>query len=44
MRTRMQPINNIWAKFPRVVRDLALSCGKQVRVDMEGKETELDKV
>ncbi len=43
MRTRMQPINNIWAKFPRVVRDLALSCGKQVRVDMEGKETELDK-
>ena len=43
MRTRMQPINNIWAKFPRVVRDLAVSCGKQVRVDMEGKETELDK-
>jgi two-component system chemotaxis sensor kinase CheA len=43
MRTRMQPINNIWAKFPRVVRDLAVNCGKQVRVDMEGKETELDK-
>ncbi len=43
MRTRMQPINNIWAKFPRVVRDLSLSCGKQVRVEMEGKETELDK-
>lgn len=43
MRTRMQPINNIWAKFPRVVRDLSVSCGKQVRVNMEGKETELDK-
>ena len=43
MRTRMQPINNIWAKFPRIVRDLALSCDKQVRVIMEGKETELDK-
>ena len=43
MRTRMQPINNIWAKFPRIVRDLALSCDKQVRVVMEGKETELDK-
>ena len=43
MRTRMQPISNIWAKIPRVVRDLALSCGKQVRVEMEGKETELDK-
>ncbi|CDH47147.1 CheA signal transduction histidine kinase [Candidatus Contendobacter odensis Run_B_J11] len=43
MRTRMQPISNIWAKFPRVVRDLALGCSKQVRVEMEGKETELDK-
>ena len=43
MRTRMQPISNIWAKFPRIVRDLAVNCGKQVRVEMEGKETELDK-
>jgi two-component system chemotaxis sensor kinase CheA len=43
MKTRMQPIGNIWAKFPRVVRDIATQCGKQVRVEMEGKETELDK-
>ena len=43
MKTRMQPIDNVWNKFPRVVRDLALACGKQVRVEMEGKETELDK-
>jgi two-component system chemotaxis sensor kinase CheA len=43
MKTRMQPIGNIWKKFPRVVRDLALTCGKQVRIAMEGKETELDK-
>jgi len=43
MKTRMQPIGNIWSKFPRVVRDLALQCGKQVRIEMEGKETELDK-
>jgi len=43
MKTRMQPIDNVWNKFPRVVRDLAMSCGKQVRVEMEGKETELDK-
>ncbi|MCP5195763.1 MAG: chemotaxis protein CheA [Gammaproteobacteria bacterium] len=43
MRTRMQPISNIWAKFPRIVRDLSMSCGKQMRVEMEGKETELDK-
>ena len=43
MKTRMQPIGNVWSKFPRVVRDLALSCHKQVRVEMDGKETELDK-
>jgi two-component system, chemotaxis family, sensor kinase CheA len=43
MKTRMQPIGNIWSKFPRTVRDLALACGKRVRVEMEGKETELDK-
>jgi two-component system chemotaxis sensor kinase CheA len=43
MKTRMQPIGNIWGKLPRTVRDLALDCGKQVRVEMEGKETELDK-
>jgi len=43
MKTRMQPIGNIWSKFPRVVRDLATACGKQVRLEMEGKETELDK-
>ena len=43
MKTRMQPIGNIWSKFPRVVRDVALACGKQVRVEMEGRETELDK-
>jgi chemotaxis protein histidine kinase CheA len=43
MKTRMQPIGNIWSKFPRSVRDVALSCGKRVRIEMEGKETELDK-
>ena len=43
MKTRMQPIGNIWGKFPRTVRDVALGCGKQVRIEMEGKETELDK-
>ncbi len=43
MKTRMQPIDNVWKKFPRVVRDVALGCGKQVRLEMEGKETELDK-
>jgi two-component system chemotaxis sensor kinase CheA len=43
MKTRMQPIGNIWKKLPRVVRDLARSCGKQVRLDLEGEETELDR-
>jgi two-component system chemotaxis sensor kinase CheA len=42
-KTRMQPISNIFDKFPRVVRDIAMGCGKQVQVEMEGKETELDK-
>ncbi|CAN5235790.1 chemotaxis protein CheW [soil metagenome] len=43
MKTRMQPIGNIWSKLPRVVRDLALACNKQIRLDMEGRETELDR-
>jgi two-component system chemotaxis sensor kinase CheA len=43
MKTRMQPIGNIWNKLPRVVRDLALACGKKVRVEMDGADTELDK-
>jgi two-component system, chemotaxis family, sensor kinase CheA len=43
MKTRMQPIRNIWDKFPRVVRDLAMECGKQVQIAMEGEETELDR-
>lgn len=43
MKTRMQPIGNIWGKLPRVVRDLASTCGKAVRLELDGKETELDK-
>ena len=43
MKTRMQPIGNVWSSFPRTVRDVALSCGKRVRIQMEGQETELDK-
>ncbi|MPR00087.1 chemotaxis protein CheA [Modestobacter sp. I12A-02628] len=43
MRTRMQPIDHIWSKLPRVVRDLGQQVGKSVRLEMEGKETELDK-
>ena len=43
MKTRMQPIGNVWGRFPRLVRDLALQCGKQVTIEMEGSDTELDK-
>ena len=43
MKTRMQPIGNIWNKFPRTVRDLAHSCGKEVRLEMVGQDTELDR-
>lgn len=43
MKTRMQPIGNVWNKLPRVVRDLSVACGKQVRLVMEGQNTELDK-
>jgi len=43
MQTRMQPIGTVWNRFPRLVRDLCLQCGKQVGLDMVGTETELDK-
>jgi two-component system, chemotaxis family, sensor kinase CheA len=43
MKTRMQPIGMIWNKLPRVVRDMAVSLGKQIRLEMDGTETELDR-
>lgn len=43
MKTRMQPIGMVWNKLPRVVRDLASQCGKQITLEMDGAETELDK-
>ena len=43
MKTRMQPIGVVWNKFPRVVRDLGLGSGKQIDLEMEGAETEIDK-
>ncbi|MCB0310385.1 MAG: chemotaxis protein CheW [Bdellovibrionales bacterium] len=43
MQTRMQPIANVWNKFPRIIRDIAKQCGKEIRIEMQGKETDLDK-
>ena len=43
MKTRMQPIGMVWNKLPRVVRDMAVALGKQIRLEMEGADTELDR-
>ena len=43
MKTRMQPIKRVFGRFPRVVRDLAKRLGKNLRVVMEGENTDLDK-
>ena len=43
MKTRMAPIDQLFSKFPRVVRDLANACGKQVELQLDGADTELDR-
>ncbi len=43
MKTRMQPIGNVWGKFPRIVRDVSHELHKKVRLIMEGQSTELDR-
>ncbi|KAA6464822.1 chemotaxis protein CheA [Acidobacteria bacterium AB60] len=43
MKTRMQPIGTIWNKLPRLLRDVARGCGKDVELNMDGAETELDR-
>ncbi|MBV6470470.1 chemotaxis protein CheA [Nitrospirales bacterium NOB] len=43
MKTRMLPIKKVFAKLPRMVRDLSQKLAKQVRLEMDGEETELDK-
>ncbi len=43
MKTRMQPIKKVFGRFPRVVRDLARSLKKEIKLEMQGEETDLDK-
>jgi len=43
MRIRMVPISQIFSRFPRLVRDLNRSLGKEVELVIEGEDTELDK-
>src|SRR3984957_19948634 len=41
--TRMQPVSSLFAKFPRLVRDLAGQLGKEIQLKLEGGDVELDK-
>lgn len=43
MQIRMVPISQIFSRFPRLVRDLSRSVSKEVRLIIEGEDTELDK-
>lgn len=43
MATRMQSIKKVFGRFPRVVRDLARSLGKEISLEMHGEDTDLDK-
>lgn len=43
MKARRLPIEHVFNRFPRMIRDLAQKFGKEVRLVMEGQETELDR-
>ncbi len=43
MKARMLPIDNVFNRFPRMIRDLAQKLGKEINFVIEGRETELDR-
>lgn len=43
MKTRMQPIEHVWSKVPRMVRDISAALGRHVRLEMIGQDTEPDR-
>lgn len=43
MRTRMQPLAKLFDRYPRVIRDVARMTGKQINLELKGKDTEVDK-
>ncbi len=43
MRTRMQPLEKLFGKYPRLIRDLCGKTGKKIDLVIEGGETEVDK-
>lgn len=43
MQTRLQALGIIFGKFTRIIRDLAMKLGKEIILDIEGEDVELDK-
>ena len=43
MKIRMVPVDQLFRRFPRIVRDVARQCGKEVELMIEGGQTDLDK-
>ncbi|MHB1123413.1 MAG: chemotaxis protein CheA [Ramlibacter sp.] len=43
MSIRMMPMDSVFSRYPRLIRDFSAKTGKQVRLETSGKETELDK-
>ncbi len=43
MRIRMLPVDNVFNRFPRIVRDIAKKEGKEIELIIEGQDTELDR-
>ncbi len=43
MRTRMQPLDKLFGRYPRLIRDLARKTGKEIKLAIEGGHTEVDK-
>ena len=43
MKIRMVPVEQLFRRFPRIVRDVARQCGREVELELSGQETDLDK-
>lgn len=44
LKTRMVPVSHIFDRFPRMVRDIAKTLGKQVQLEMTGTDIEIDRI
>ena len=43
MKIRMVPVEQLFRRFPRIVRDVARQCGREVDLELSGQDTDLDK-